>query len=230
MKWFRFYTETLHNPKAQLLPAPMFKHWVNLLCLAAQEEEQGKLPPVAEISYHLGLAPAAVQKVLDALEAAGLIEATEQSLDMFVHNWMERQPRSDNAAERMANKRRTSSEHVPPRQDKRREEQNREEESRADRARALAPAGFVPVLEPFVKDEAGLLGEWRQQYEVAAGKLFSWAFEAEELIKAYGDDRVRSCASSYGWIKPPSYLKYKLDQQPPAVAASNGNGLKGRYD
>ena len=32
--WLRLYTEALHDPKVQRLPAKTFKGWINLLMLA----------------------------------------------------------------------------------------------------------------------------------------------------------------------------------------------------
>ena len=32
-RWFRFYAESVNDPKVQLLPAHLFKTWVNLLCV-----------------------------------------------------------------------------------------------------------------------------------------------------------------------------------------------------
>ncbi len=106
------------------------------------------------------------------------------------------------------------------------QEKERAPDQEAPRARV-----FDPVLTPFVADEEGLTGEWRREYEHSGKGLFHWAFEADELIKAYGEDRVRAAAKSTGWIKHPSYLRAKLDNPVPVAAPhANGNGLKGRYD
>ena len=94
MKWFRFYTESLHHPKVQRLPAPIFKQWVNLLCLAAQEERQGRLPSRDDIGYHLGITAPQVHKLVSVLADSGLLDLDDDSTDLFVHNWMDRQPRS----------------------------------------------------------------------------------------------------------------------------------------
>jgi len=31
-RWFRFYAESVNDPKVQRLPAHLFKTWVNILC------------------------------------------------------------------------------------------------------------------------------------------------------------------------------------------------------
>jgi hypothetical protein len=66
-----------------------------------------------------------------------------------------------------------------------------------------------------VADEPGLLGEWRKRYEESGAGLFHWGFEAQELIVAYGEDRVRLAASNSGWVKHPNYLKAKLKELHP---------------
>src|SRR6516164_5544563 len=53
MKWFRFYTEAMHDPKVQRLSPELFKFWVNLLCLASEREDRGTLPSEDEISFIL---------------------------------------------------------------------------------------------------------------------------------------------------------------------------------
>ena len=50
-RWFRFYTESLEDPKVQKLDGETYKVWVNLLCLAAKND--GKLPSVQDIAFAL---------------------------------------------------------------------------------------------------------------------------------------------------------------------------------
>ena len=151
VKWFRFYSDALHHPKTQRLSPVLFKHWVNLLCLVAAEDSQGEIPSADDVAYHLGVTIKKADDIFMDLALAGLIDATDAPR-LFIHNWGERQPRSDNAAERMRQTRRTSSEHVqddaehvPPRVEKSREDQSREEEKRVDADASAAPTS-VPVL------------------------------------------------------------------------------------
>lgn len=140
MKWFRFYTEALHHPKVQRLPPQLFKHWVNLLCLVAQEETHGEVPSVSDVAYHLKVKEPAVLNLIDQLVGLQLLDRDDDGV--FVHNWDERQPRSDDAAERMRNLRRTRSEHVRTRGEV---EEKREEESRGrgDGEATSAPASSL---------------------------------------------------------------------------------------
>jgi hypothetical protein len=108
MRWFRLYSEVLHDPKVQRLSPPLFRTWVNLLCLANEQEDRGNLPPLEDVAFALRVNPAKARLDLEALKKAGLLD--DESEHVRPHGWLNRQKDSDNAAERMANKRRTSSE------------------------------------------------------------------------------------------------------------------------
>ena len=116
MRWFRFYSEALYDPKVQRLSGPLFKTWVNILLYANLQEPRGTIASVADLAYALRLSEKQALRSLATLEAAGLID-TDTFGTRSPHNWTIRQPSSDDAAERMANKRRTSSEQVPTRLD-----------------------------------------------------------------------------------------------------------------
>ena len=95
--WLRFYVETLDDPKVQRLPAPLFKHWVNLLCLSKQHN--GTLPPVSNIAFRLRLTEHAVENVLNKLIVAGLLDHNGAGLEP--HNWGKRQYQSDISTDRV---------------------------------------------------------------------------------------------------------------------------------
>lgn len=86
-RWFRMYTNVVHDPKVQKLAPRLFKTWVNLLCIAGQNE--GKLPPLSDLSFMLHLSEPKIEIQLKELEAAGLID------DGRPHNWNSRQFKSD---------------------------------------------------------------------------------------------------------------------------------------
>ena len=90
-QWFRFYNETLDDPKVQKLPAETFRGWVNLLCLAARND--GALPPYNDIAFALRLPDAKATALLDALVAAELLDHDDAGLRP--HNWNGRQYKSD---------------------------------------------------------------------------------------------------------------------------------------
>ena len=52
-RWFRFYIRSLDDLKVQAMSGDLFKTWVNLLSLAA--EQDGALPDIATIAFRLRL-------------------------------------------------------------------------------------------------------------------------------------------------------------------------------
>jgi hypothetical protein len=101
MKWFRFYSEALHDPKVQRLSPALFKHWVNLLCLACERDDEGRLPEtVDDIAFLLRIKPSEAQSVMTQLRRAGLIDTTPEGRD-YPHNWPQRQRQSDDVAARV---------------------------------------------------------------------------------------------------------------------------------
>lgn len=99
--WFRFYTETLHDPKVRKLPDDLFRAWINLLCVAAKNG--GALPEMEEVADELRLTVTDALTVTEALQNLGFINAvTNQHATTFKMNgWEKRQYVSDTSAERM---------------------------------------------------------------------------------------------------------------------------------
>lgn len=88
MSWFRIHTHLLHNAKAQALPAPLFKAWINLLCLA--KEGDGVIPGILQIAFHLRMKVLQAKRIMEQLEQAGFIAA--QTDGTFIPNdWDEHQ-------------------------------------------------------------------------------------------------------------------------------------------
>jgi hypothetical protein len=100
MKWFRFYDEVLDDPKCQRLSPVLFKHWVNVLCIASRSSERGTLPPIADIAFGLRVSPGQANKIVGQLVDATLIDREGETLRM--HGWSVRQRATDNVAERVA--------------------------------------------------------------------------------------------------------------------------------
>lgn len=104
--WFRFYTGVVDDPKAQMLPPDMFKHWVNVLCIAGKYD--GELPPIAVTAFTLHMSESKAAGILAKLHALDLLDKTEKSFKP--HNWDGRQYKIDQAdntnAERQKNHRR----------------------------------------------------------------------------------------------------------------------------
>lgn len=91
-RWFRFYSGVVDDPKAQMLSPELFKHWVNVLCIAAQHG--GELPVLSVTAFMLGrIAEAKAASILSKLHSAGLLDKTTKSFKP--HNWDARQYKHD---------------------------------------------------------------------------------------------------------------------------------------
>lgn len=91
-RWFRFYSTVVDDPKAQMLSPELFKHWVNLLCIAAQHD--GALPALSVTAFMLGrIAETKAAGILSKLHSNGLLDKTETGFKP--HNWDARQYKHD---------------------------------------------------------------------------------------------------------------------------------------
>jgi hypothetical protein len=96
--WLRLWDKTLDSHKAQSLSGDSFKSWCNLLCLANRQEDRGTLPTMDAISFALRTRKDRVDKLIDELVDAGLIDRADGKLTM--HDWDEWQPEWDSSTER----------------------------------------------------------------------------------------------------------------------------------
>lgn len=103
MRWFRFYSCVLNDPKVQKLHPANFKHWINLLCLASENNPRGDLPSLDAIAYALRLRPFETERVLTFLLDAGLLDAdgAPSSRRLSVHEWAARQRATDDVSARV---------------------------------------------------------------------------------------------------------------------------------
>lgn len=133
MEWFRFYTRTLDSAKVQKLVPVLFKHWVNLCCLARIHD--GSLPPFPVIAFRLRITAAQAEQVVDALVHSQLIDIKEDG-SRWMHDWEDHQRASDNVSARVAKHRekRTSNVTVTPQS-----RADTETEQRQSRDGAFAP-------------------------------------------------------------------------------------------
>jgi hypothetical protein len=106
--WFRMYDDMLDNPKAQRLPAPLFKLWVNLLALASKNG--GRIPPAMEdVAFALRVSEAEAARTLETLHAKRLMDKDETGY--YPHDWNDRQFLSDVSTERVKRFRQRSKKH-----------------------------------------------------------------------------------------------------------------------
>jgi hypothetical protein len=148
VNWLRLYSKILHDVKVQSLDPPIFKTWINILCLASEQDPRGFLPEAGEAAFALHMFRVDYQEALDALFAAGLIETapspTTGELRAHVHNWDKYQYESDDVTERVRRFRSGESRPTPGR-------------PRKDRAPAVPGGG--DAAEPALADPAGSIGE-----------------------------------------------------------------------
>lgn len=90
MQWFRLHDDVLDDPKVQKLSPQLFKHWINLLCLASKNNPRGTLPDLNTIAFRLRLSDDKAWTVLSDLISAGLIEHKGDG-NYEPHNWNKRQ-------------------------------------------------------------------------------------------------------------------------------------------
>lgn len=108
MKWFRFYTEALNDVKVQDLPPELFKAWINLLCVASEEEERGALPSLRKIAFALRMpeecaenSEECAQNIITRLIEFGFIDKKNGG-KLAIHGWEKWQYESDNVSKRVS--------------------------------------------------------------------------------------------------------------------------------
>lgn len=131
-RWFRFYDDTINDPKVLKLSDKSYRIWIGVLCAASKNN--GEIPLFDDLAIMLRMKPEKLQPEIEKLIAAELIDHDDGG--MKPHNWDKRQFKSDVSTERVKrfrNAERNVSE-TPPET----EEQNTETEKKD--SRAVAPA------------------------------------------------------------------------------------------
>src|SRR5450432_4262759 len=101
MQWLRLWHGTLHKHKTQSLPPALFKHWINLLIIASENDPRGVLPPtMADIAFGLRVTEAGAKVIVDKLVARNLLDRLPDGR-LSPHDWDEMQPDSDDVAARV---------------------------------------------------------------------------------------------------------------------------------
>ena len=101
-RWFRLYSEALNDPKVQRLDGETFKFWINVLCLAS--ENDGRLPDVPDMAFALRMDENACLTVVERLLNGGLIDRANGGANGWhyaPHGWAKRQYKSDGSTERV---------------------------------------------------------------------------------------------------------------------------------
>jgi hypothetical protein len=90
-RWFRFYDDTINNPKALKLSDQLFRIWVGLLCIASKHE--GVLPTIEDCAIMLRLKPERLEEAMRELALRALLDTDGTTWEP--HDWNERQYKSD---------------------------------------------------------------------------------------------------------------------------------------
>ena len=87
MRWFRFYTEALHDPKILRLSDKEFRAWVLMLCIAA---DSGGRFDTEDLALQMRMSEQKTTALFESLIGRGLIEQVEPGC-AEPHNWRNRQ-------------------------------------------------------------------------------------------------------------------------------------------
>ena len=167
-RWFRFYSEALNDPKVQKLDGDTFKAWVNLLCLAA--ENDGYLPDMDSIAFALRMDNIAAVSLIDRLRIAGLIDTVKGGPNgsrIAPHGWNKRQYKSDSSSERVKRYRQRSKtvSETPPDTDTETDSSlDKSKGASASSDRAFWATGKAYLAEHGVRNPGALIGKWCKQY------------------------------------------------------------------
>ena len=201
MRWFRFYSEVLHDPKVQRLPVAMRWHWAEILCLASDGNPRGRLPKVRDIAFSLRVSEQKADRIVTVLLQSGLLEKEGDTL--LPHNWDARQPVSDDAAQRKREQRsrdtpeplsRDGHGQLPARLDKSRGEETRQDKSRGEEEESNIFRLYEQTIGPFDPHMATKLREAADEYsrecighsfaEASENNKRSWRY-VEAILKAH---------------------------------------------
>lgn len=109
--WFRMHARVKDDAKIQRLPAELFKVWVNLCCLAC--ENDGHLPSVESIAYTLHKsAETTLDSICKLTEVPFKLIDRNSENELTMHDWDEWQYQSDVSTQRVR-KFRASKEELP---------------------------------------------------------------------------------------------------------------------
>lgn len=218
MQWFRFYDEVVDDPKAQQLPPVLFKHWINLLCIANKERERGTLPCVRDIAFRLRLTEAKTRAILEELTALGLLDKV--GVTLHPHNWDGRQRRSDNVTERVAKHRSNVTRNDTGNNDDAFPRARiTETDTEQNRTETPKPPKYSADFETF----------WSAYPKGRGGKAEAFAFW-HRLIpfdRQAAMDALPAFKAGRDWREgfhkaPDQFLKHRLWENPPEPATSNG--------
>jgi len=75
--WIKLYHEILHDPKMGKLPDGVWRRAIEMFLLAGELDDDGQLPPIADMAWTLRLDEGVLRKDLDALVEAEIVIETD---------------------------------------------------------------------------------------------------------------------------------------------------------
>ena len=96
-RWFRFYDDTINDPKILKLSDRLYRVWTGMLCLASKNN--GVLPEFDDMVIMLRTKAEKLQPELEQLIKAGLLDHSNAGI--APHNWNVRQYKSDVSTDRV---------------------------------------------------------------------------------------------------------------------------------
>lgn len=239
--WFRFYHETLDDPKVQTLPPDVFKNWVNCLCLAARNN--GFIGDISTVSFAFRCGQKQASEMLQQLDSYGLLD--KKFGKYTPHNWFKRQYKSDISTERVKRHRQkkrnvspalheTPPEQIQNRTDtEQREGDSPDAEKRVGRPRDLAADLFTDAYLRYMGNPYGTLGGdfpqlMKLRKRLKIGNLDtpdSWADAIENYFASpFSEFSLQHFASKFDTFKNSSLDRFKVPTN--HVNGGNGNGKR----
>lgn len=203
-RWFRFHTEALNDPKVQKLDGDTFKGWVNLLCLAAQNE--GKLPPLEDVAFALRETENATRTLIERLSNGGLIDKLNGGRDGVTyapHGWKERQYKSDTSTDRVKRFRERSRAVTETAPDT--ETETEVSVTKVTGASADSDKRFWDDAKHYLggRNPGALIGKWNRDYGKAETANAITAAQIERVVDPVSYiERVLRGRKSEGWEMP----------------------------
>ena len=99
-QWIKFYTEALHDRKMRKLNRFDKSVFYDLLLLAGQEDDDGRLPCIDDIALELDLKPTEASKSIDKLVSIGVIKITDDNT-LVITQFIKRQESNLSGYERV---------------------------------------------------------------------------------------------------------------------------------
>lgn len=222
MRWFRFYAEVVHDPKVQQLPAATFKQWVNLLCIACENE--GALPPEQHIAYTMRMSVQSCRNMLIEFKRLGLLDQDSKGV-LKPHNWDSRQFQSDVSTERVRKfreRKKRSSETAPETFQKLPRARDTDTETDTDKTPVVPLQAHEIGESPYEKFVAAFVGPvepdlWQHFPRYVSAQDAPCLIENTILwmqTKRYRD----------GFYSAHSFLRSKVWTKPPSAALLANNG------